>query len=151
MRRKVRGHTGWYRAAVIAGIALLAICIFPGRADAETMEIRNAADLAKIGREWPSNGTYELKDDIDLTNYDSGDGLGWNPVEFLGTLEGNHHVIRGLKINRSGTDSVGLFKELGTPGNPAVIRNLTFENVDVSGKTRSELWQAICLRGPLKM
>ena len=104
---------------------------------------------------------YKLKNDIDLT-YDTqnenglfyNNGLGWNPITyddslsnygnhkiyydegFSGIFDGNNKKITGLYINRPNEDVVGLFRN--TRGDywlkVATIKNLTLENVDITGK-----------------
>ena len=63
-----------------------------------------------------NNGKYfKLMNDIDLTGFltESG-GAFWLPIgdysnPFFGKFDGNNKKITGLKINRPGTDNVGLF------------------------------------------
>jgi hypothetical protein len=80
--------------------------------------------------------------DIDLTDYLSEDGAGWNdgagwqPIStsgtpFTGTFDGNGKSISGLIINRSDTNYQGLF---GYVCAGAVISNLELVEVDVTGK-----------------
>ena len=83
------------------------------------------------------SGKYILMNDIDLSSIDN-----WNPIgdygtsnsdfskAFQGTLDGNGHIIKNLKINRTTEDQVGL---LGFTAN-ATIKNLGIEDVDVKGK-----------------
>ncbi|MBT7742525.1 MAG: cadherin repeat domain-containing protein, partial [Opitutae bacterium] len=49
---------------------------------------------------------------------------------FSGTYDGGGHLIDGLTINRSLTDSVGMFGQTSS----AVIKNLGLKNVNVKGK-----------------
>ena len=76
---------------------------------------------------------YEITAPIDLT--DVGDATnGWSPIggeasPFTGILEGNGNIISNLFINRTSTDSIGLFSNIET----AIIRNLHLTNVIIDG------------------
>ncbi|MGI6783612.1 MAG: hypothetical protein ACOX5A_05235 [Aminivibrio sp.] len=79
---------------------------------------------------------YKLGNDIDLVAYCTGDG--WVPVggfesqgSFTGSLSGNGNKIIGLRINRPASDNIGLF---GETGEDAMVKDLAFENVDITGK-----------------
>ncbi|MFC4305284.1 S-layer homology domain-containing protein [Cohnella boryungensis] len=83
---------------------------------------------------------YKLGNNIDLTEYLSVTGAGynngafWNPINgFTGSLDGDGHVIRGLKINRTdtGNANIGLFGEINHDN--ALIRNIGLENVQTKG------------------
>lgn len=98
-------------------------------------DIYSAEDLYTI-RSYLS-GTYRLMSDIDLSDYGAGydGGAGWEPVgtqedPFTGTFDGNGHIITGLYINRPAADNVGLF---GYTGAGADIKNVTLQNVDITG------------------
>lgn len=82
---------------------------------------------------------FELTADIDLSDYLSAGGAGynggagWEPIgtetaSFDGHLEGSGHTISGLRINRPGSHNVGLFAY-----SQAEIRSLTLSNVHVQG------------------
>ncbi len=63
------------------------------------------------------------------------DGSGWNRIGtstayFTGTYNGQDHIISGLRINRSGTDDIGLFGYIVE----AVIENLGLTFVNVTGR-----------------
>ncbi|MCL2074101.1 MAG: putative Ig domain-containing protein [Marinilabiliaceae bacterium] len=82
-----------------------------------------------------SNKHYKLGNNIDLSDYQSGEG--WTPIgryvnndnyqSFKGVFDGNNHKITGLKINTTSFSCVGLFGyvEGGT------IKNLGIENADI--------------------
>ncbi|WP_162463258.1 cadherin-like beta sandwich domain-containing protein [Paenibacillus psychroresistens] len=54
---------------------------------------------------------FKLTDDIDLSSYGAANGgLGWEPIYFEGTLDGNGHSVTGLSIQRPNEDIVGLFQ-----------------------------------------
>ncbi|WP_217587178.1 GLUG motif-containing protein [Lentibacillus saliphilus] len=100
-------------------------------ASTEPIEIHTAEDLNNIRDNL--RGQYILMNDIDLSTI-NGDGwwvpLGERSSPFMGTFDGNGHTIRNLNIYRYGSDEVGLFSY--TSG--AVIRNVTLENVEVTGR-----------------
>ena len=106
------------------------------------------------GQTCPSVCTgYELSNDLDLSGVNPAPGPGWTPIgggyspaspawtglwnqyptsiRYEGVFEGNGHVIRNMKITRSGGryDYVGLFGTLGSAG---VIRSVGMENVNVN-------------------
>ena len=71
-----------------------------------------------------SNKNYLLSNDIDL----SGESK-WIPIEnFSGTINGDGHSIKNLKIEVRSGDNSGLFGEL-----KGTVMNLKLENVDISG------------------
>ena len=70
-----------------------------------------------------------LDNDIDLSDID------WTPIgtesrPYTGTFDGNNKTIRGLEINQSGTDNVGLIGYLGSEGK---VQNVVLANISVSG------------------
>ena len=85
-------------------------------------------------------GKYvKLTADIDL------DGINWEPIgtnsvgdhmAFLGTFDGGGHTISNLYINSDG-DYLGFFARTGSyiESEQAVVKNLTFHNVDVSSNS----------------
>ena len=91
---------------------------------------------------------YELTRDLDFMadgNYRSGSvntawttNPTWDPIgtdaaneRFNATFNGNSHTISNLRINRTGTNNVGLF---GATGGSARITNLGLLDVDVTGQ-----------------
>ena len=108
--------------------------------------ISTAEQLAKIGSNeeiainettyiFAENENYELLNDIDLS------GINWEPIaNFEGTLNGNNHKIKNLKINKqivaSRTEDLektycyGLFAEMR-----GVVKDLALENVDIAVST----------------
>lgn len=112
--------------------------------------IKTPQDLASIGTSRDSlKGYYILLNDIDLSDYLSinglgyNDGKGWNPIgvyhdvadgtalldTFQGTFNGNGYTISGLYINRSDelAYNAGLF---GYVSNMGVIKNLGVKGVE---------------------
>lgn len=76
---------------------------------------------------------YRLANDIDCTdsiNWNS--GAGFNPIGslsvFSGDLDGNHHYVLNLYINRSGSLYVGLFNDF-----EGSMHDVSFINVNVTG------------------
>lgn len=117
-----------------------------------TKLIRTPEDLQSINDTQESlQGYYILANDIDLTEYLSKDGKGynegkgWQPIgtyndvtdgtalyyAFSGTFDGNGYVIRGFKYNRSDISgyNCGLF---GYVTNLAVIKNVGIQGTGVS-------------------
>jgi len=87
--------------------------------------------------------SFKLMNDIDLTDYLSNGGAGyslwggdgWMPIgstttAFYGKFDGNGKKIVGLRINRLGTDWVGLFSTTTTI---TQIKNMKLENVNITG------------------
>ena len=110
----------------------------------QTIEIRTIEDIKNIDVNNSRGKYYKLMNDIDLKN---GDGYGWiekplvgeydteNGGEyFLGTFDGNGHVIKNFTLNCTQTNdnnfhgAYGIFSAIG--GN-AVIKNLGIENADI--------------------
>lgn len=118
-------------------------------ADDPIIEISSADDLAKIGvsSDFPSNGHYKLMNDIDLTNYDTGNGEGWKPLTypsdgFEGIFDGNDKEIIGMTIHRT-SDNNGLFTYINEQG---VVKDLTLSNVSIKN-TGEFQWYAGALAG----
>ncbi|MDR0547123.1 MAG: T9SS type A sorting domain-containing protein [Dysgonamonadaceae bacterium] len=98
---------------------------------ANPTEIFTAQDLNNI-RNNTETEDYKLMNNIDLTEFLSGQAEGWQPINnFTGSFDGNGKVISGLRINRSGTDNIGLF---GNISGLADIRDLGVIVNLVSGK-----------------
>ena len=96
-----------------------------GEPDPEATPIATRADLEAVAED--PGGSYVLTGDIDL-----GDSL-WLPLEeFSGTLDGQGHAIRNLRITeasaaRAKTPYVGLFSHIGA----ATVKNLCLDGADV--------------------
>ncbi len=90
----------------------------------EKYNISSAADLQKLQN---AEGLFMIKEDIDLT------GTSFTPIEgFKGTLIGNNHTIKGLKIESS-SDNVGFFSTLN-----GTVKGLNFEEAEVTVTERHE-------------
>lgn len=88
--------------------------------------LKVAADVVNSG---DTDINIILDNDIDLSDID------WTPIgtesrPYTGTFDGNNKTIRGLEINQSGTDYVGLIGCLGSGGK---VQNVTLTNISVSG------------------
>jgi hypothetical protein len=99
--------------------------------------IRDCAELQAI-RETPESlaGAYRLVLDVDCTDFDAGDGQGFQPIgeegapgPFTGSIDGNGHVITGLTIARPGWSKVGLFG--ATEG--ALVERVGLVDVSIDG------------------
>ena len=82
------------------------------------------------------DGYYALSKDIDASTSASwGGGAGFAPIgsfgyPFTGRFDGMGHVIRGLPINRSSQDYIGLFSVVSEG---SLIENLGLEGVSIVG------------------
>ncbi|CAM4525488.1 uncharacterized protein YcfL/co-chaperonin GroES (HSP10) [Paenibacillus endophyticus] len=81
-----------------------------------------------------SGSHFKLGGNIDLTDYLSATGAGynggqyWTPIySFSGTLDGDGYVVKGLKINRN----MNFLGFIGEQVSGSIIKNIGFENVDV--------------------
>ncbi|WP_205412017.1 chitobiase/beta-hexosaminidase C-terminal domain-containing protein, partial [Paenibacillus sp. O199] len=79
---------------------------------------------------------FKLGDNIDLTDYLSPTGEGynggqyWTPISyFSGTLDGDGYTIKGLKI-KNNNNFIGLFGDLASGSS---IKNIGLENVEIIG------------------
>jgi hypothetical protein len=79
---------------------------------------------------------------LDLRDYDYGDGKGWMPIagggttdKFTGHYDGQGLEIFNLNINRPDTDNVGLFGHIGIDNDTEdiSITNIGLRNVDIKG------------------
>lgn len=98
---------------------------------ADPYKIYNPAQLNQVRNYTGKSDVYfTLGQDIDLTSWIASNSpeQGWNPIgtssnPFRGTFMGNNHSIKGLSINRGGTDYVGLFGV----ASGATVTDLTIE------------------------
>ena len=89
----------------------------------EVIEISTAEDLLAI----EPDGNYILTNDIDLSGVNLRSGIA---ESFYGSLDGAGHVLRGIKIDKSSSNAIGLFRHLYG----ATIKNLGIEESTVSGR-----------------
>ena len=94
--------------------------------DGRTYEVYNAEGLKNIAKLVNEEG----KTDIDITLTGEWTPIGTESQPYTGTFDGNGKTIRGLKIDKSGTDDVGLIGCLGSGGK---VQNVTLTNISVSG------------------
>lgn len=110
-------------------------------------QIATAAELDEVRNHLEAGIYFQLTEDIDLTNYLSASGAGYNggagwlPIgdwlengdnPFQGNLDGNGYTITGLMIYRPLFDSaVGLFGYIDN----ARLSNMKLENVDIIGQS----------------
>lgn len=85
-------------------------------------------NLAKLVNNGETNINITLTGDITLTGE-------WTPIgtesrPYTGNFDGGGHTITGLKIDKSGTDYVGLIGCLGSGGK---VQDVTLTNISVSG------------------
>ena len=88
--------------------------------------LKVAADVVNSG---DTDINIILDNDIDLSDID------WTPIgtesrPYTGNFDGGTYTITGLKIDKSGTDYVGLIGCLGSGGK---VQNVTLTNISVSG------------------
>jgi len=95
-------------------------------------DLEYLADLVNSGDPGHIDKYYKLGNNIDLSDYDSGEG--WIPIgsgayQFFGHFDGDGNVISNLYIDNR-DDCVGLF---GAVSAGSVVANLGLENASVSG------------------
>jgi hypothetical protein len=78
---------------------------------------------------------FVLTADIDCTGFDAGDGMGFRPIgsdeaEFGGRVNGQGHVITGLRIARPSQHRVGLFGRTRW----AVLQNFGLVSPTIEGR-----------------
>lgn len=88
--------------------------------------LRNVAKL--VNEEGKTDINITLDTDLTMTGE-------WTPIgtesrPYTGNFDGGGHTITGLKIDKSGTDYVGLIGCLGSGGK---VQNVTLTNISVSG------------------
>lgn len=86
--------------------------------------VTNADELFEVRNE--PTAIYLQTEDIDLTEWiiDNNPTQGWIPIaDFGGRYDGAHHTIKGLMINRSSSDNIGLFSSLAL-GASVTLKNI---------------------------
>ncbi|MFA4953565.1 MAG: hypothetical protein WC584_05050 [Candidatus Pacearchaeota archaeon] len=93
--------------------------------------ISNCAELQKINDnlDW----SYYLANDIDCSSFSGFIPIGNANSKFNGILDGKQHVIKNLKISRSGYDNIALF---AFTGSQSQIKNLGLERLKSIGKDK---------------
>ncbi len=111
--------------------------------------IRNWRQLVAIGSldrlsypdPLPLNGQYKLSSDINFpdsscpTILSQIEIIGSETRPFTGVFDGNGKTLSGLLIQKSSSDSIGLFSVLGDASNPAEVKNLTFNNLQITANS----------------
>lgn len=107
-------------------------------------KIENCVDLQKLNRSYNSthlvhdNLHIELLNDIDCSETKNWhDGEGFPPIRFFYThglfhFDGRGHKISGLYMNRN--SEAAIFELIGSLKGAAEIKNLTLENINISGE-----------------
>jgi len=96
--------------------------------------IRTAYDLQGLKGNLASN--FILSGDLNMASYSGwNDGAGFDPIggasnSFTGSLNGNEKAISNLALNRTGSDYLGLFGNIGSGGS---VSNLALEKVSIYG------------------
>ena len=124
--------------------ALLVCCAAAGEGD--VIHIADAEGLLRMAEN--PHGSYVLDCDIDL------EGVDWKPLRFFGTLDGQGHSIRHLRVTsfdpetartmdgngyRYHTNLTGFF----SVAEYAQVRNVTFEDAWVRGESEDHAFAAI--------
>lgn len=101
-------------------------------------ELKSLADKVNLG-DGHSGKTIILKNDIDLSAYNT--GAGWTPIgtnssPFAGVFDGNGKTITGLKIDNQANDYQGLFGVVRGSSDKAKaqVKNLIVKDADINGK-----------------
>lgn len=103
--------------------------------------IKNQTQLQHVREKL--NACYKLGADISFTAADFAaggafynEGQGWEPIGdadhmFIGTFNGNGHIITGIQIKRNNLPNIGLFG-----ASSGTIQNLKMKNSSIRGKTK---------------
>ncbi|MCC5877284.1 MAG: hypothetical protein JJU11_13765 [Candidatus Sumerlaeia bacterium] len=110
----------------------LFLLLLIGKTPAE-ISIHTIGDLQSIGVEptFPLDGDYLLENDIDAGSVSNFHPIGTDSTPFVGTFDGQGHIIRNLSIDFPTSDSIGLF---GYIDGGAEIRNLGVLDANVIGQ-----------------
>jgi PGF-CTERM protein len=106
--------------------------------EADPHIIANASELQAM--EDDLNASYRLAADINASGTVAwNDGSGFKPIgtdsnPFTGTFNGSGYAISGLTIDRSDTDGVGLFGDIGSSG---LVHDVLVLNVNITGSSRT--------------
>ena len=103
--------------------------------------IENVAHLAYIAASDDTEGKYyRLEKDIDLEGKVWNTFIGTSEAPFMGSFDGNGHIISDFKLTMPGNGTYGLFGYIG--GN-AVIYDLGVENIHAE-LTEQWSWDSVC-------
>ena len=127
---KMKNDTDWQAGEEYTYTVSLAAAEDPGYTvseDGRTYEVYNAEGLKNLAKLVNEEG----KTDIDITLTGEWTPIGTESQPYTGTFDGGgKYTITGLKIDKSGTDDVGLIGRLGSGGK---VQNVTLTNISVSG------------------
>ena len=133
---KMKNDADWQAGKEYTYTVSLAAAEDPGYTvseDGKTYNVTSADGLRNVAKLVNEEGNTDinitLDNDIDLSDIE------WTPIgtesrPYTGNFDGGGHTITGLKIDKSGTDYVGLIGCLGSGGK---VQNVTLTNISVSG------------------
>ena len=132
---RMQGAAEWKAGEEYTYTVSLAAAKDPGYTvseDGNTYEVYNAEGLKNIAKLVNEEGKTDINItlDTDLTLTGEWTPIGTESQPYTGTFDGNGKTITGLKIDKSGTDYVGLIGCLGSGGK---VQNVTLTNISVSG------------------
>ena len=106
-------------------LTFVAILLLPSSLFSQPIEISTPEQLQAIGADETSlAGEYILVNDIDLT------GVEWTSiVGFVGTFDGNGHVVKGITQDNTGARAAGLF---GKTLAGSVVKNVGVVDVNIA-------------------
>jgi len=96
-------------------------------------EVSTVEQFLALGYSWPLfDRHFILTEDLDLSKVDPEDAasIGTRAIPFLGSFEGNDHVVTGLRIRRQCEGLVGLFGYVGRSG---AVKNVEIFGAEVRG------------------
>ena len=145
--------------------ACVLLCVFPCHAGGEIYDVWDGTSMTAItpiGDVYTVNSAAELRWVAQQNNVESGfagktirlganidlAGYSWQPigsatVPFAGTFEGQHHLIRGLRLF-TGSDGVGLFGYIGASGHVSNI-GISGGNIIADSQRRVGALAGVCL------
>lgn len=106
----------------VMSMALLGLIPLSVLGQTEISTVQGLKDIAKN-----LSGSYKLTADITLT--EEWLPIGTDAAPFTGTLDGNGHIVKGLKTTNSSTNNVGLI----SVAKAATIQKLGLESVNLQG------------------
>ena len=79
------------------------------------------------------SGNYVLVDDVDCSSHEGFSSVGNRDNPFTGTLAGRGHEVYDLTISEESSEYVGLIGYMGVIDGDSKIKNITLDNINVSG------------------
>jgi hypothetical protein len=98
--------------------------------ESDPYQIATAAQLDEVRNHLGAGLYFELTADIDLGSFANWVQIGTDSSPFSGNIDGNSHIITGLKINNSTAFFNGLF---GQTAAGSSISNLNLKDVNITG------------------